>query len=83
MVAEREIPAKQCTRTHPLEAFAFSMSQIQKGSLMTTLFSSEILFPFTHTMACIWQLEVKPIYLPIFQYFFKEVGEDDFPTIYI
>lgn len=32
MVAEREMPAKQCTRTRPLEALAFSAGvKFKKG----------------------------------------------------
>lgn len=33
MVAEREIPARQCTRTRALEALAFSETQTQVGLL--------------------------------------------------
>ena len=45
-------------------------SQIQKRSLTTTLFSSETLFPFTHTMSFICRCKVKPLswYLPIFPF---------------
>lgn len=79
--SERSLPSSALGHIH--WRLLLSLSQIHKGSLMTTLFGSEILFPFTHTMAFIWQLKAHLFTCFSFQYSFKEVGEDDFPTIYI
>lgn len=84
MVAEREIPAKQCTRTQPLQAFAFSAwvkvreSHGQPCSAVKSCF--EYLLSAFHLTT---QSTSHLLTAISSQCSFKEVGEDNFPTTYI
>lgn len=74
-----------CQAVHqhtPVGGFCFlCVSPIQKGWLSTTFLSSEILFPFTHTVSFSGQLKARLCTWCSFQYSFKEGGGDEFPTI--